>query len=75
MNQKYHINLFWSDEDGSWVADVPDLYPCSAFGKTRGEALAEAEILIAGVLESLTGHGDPIPEPRYRPAIYALRAA
>ena len=41
----YHINLFWSDEDDCYVADIPDLFPCSAFGDTPQEALAE--VLIA----------------------------
>jgi predicted RNase H-like HicB family nuclease len=37
----YHINVFFSDEDGGYVADVPDLAHCSAFGETPEEALAE----------------------------------
>ena len=37
----YHINIFYSDEDGGYVADIPDLDACSAFGKTSEEALAE----------------------------------
>src|SRR5947209_5608301 len=37
----YHINVFWSDEDQSWVADVPDLAKCSALGDTPQEALQE----------------------------------
>ena len=43
MIHKYHINLFWSEPDGAWVADVPDLQSCSAFGDTPAEALAEVE--------------------------------
>ena len=30
----YHINVFYSDEDGGYIADVPDLESCSAFGAT-----------------------------------------
>jgi len=30
----YHINMFWSEEDQAWVADIPDLQHCSAFGAT-----------------------------------------
>lgn len=37
----YHINVFWSDEDGCYVADIPDLARCSAFGPTPQEAVAE----------------------------------
>jgi hypothetical protein len=39
----YHINIFWSDEDGGYIADIPDLEACSAFGTTPAEALAEVE--------------------------------
>ena len=40
----YHINIFFSHEDGGWIADIPDLESRSAFGKTPGEALAELKI-------------------------------
>jgi len=40
----YHINIFFSDEDGGYVADIPDLEFCSAFGETPEKALAELEI-------------------------------
>ncbi len=34
----YHINIFYSDEDGGYIADIPDLKTCSAFGATAEEA-------------------------------------
>ena len=37
----HHINIFPSDEDGGYIADIPDLESCSAFGATPEEALAE----------------------------------
>ncbi len=37
----YHINVFCSDEDRGYIADIPDLETCSAFGATSEEALAE----------------------------------
>ena len=40
----YHINIFYSDEDEGYIADIPDLEFCSAFGKTPEEALAELKI-------------------------------
>jgi len=43
MTAKYQINLFWSEPDGAWVADVPDLQSCSAFGDSPAQALAEVE--------------------------------
>ena len=40
----YAIIVFWSDEDGAWVADVPDLKSCSAFGDTPEDAVAEVRL-------------------------------
>jgi len=67
----YHINLFWSDEDNCWIADVPDLRPCTAHGATRQEAMANIQDAIEGWLAVARDCNMPIPEPRYRPAIYA----
>ena len=39
----YHINVFYSNEDGGYVADIPVLDSCSAFGTTPEQALAEVE--------------------------------
>lgn len=61
----YHINIFWSDEDGGYIADIPDLEACSAFGRTPQEALAELERAKAAWLESARAEGKPIPSPRY----------
>ena len=66
----YHINIFYSDEDGGYIADIPDLDSCSAFGSTPKEALREVEKAKAVWLEAARSSGKPIPEPRYRPAIY-----
>jgi len=67
----YHINLFWSEEDGCWIADVPDLKYCSAHGDTPDEAIANVQDAMDGWIETAREHGLNIPEPRYRPAIYA----
>ena len=40
----YHINLFYSEEDGGYTAHIPDLKSCSAFGKTPEEALREVQL-------------------------------
>ena len=48
----YHINIFYSDEDDGYIADIPDLLNCSAFGETPAEALAEVEIAKAVWLEA-----------------------
>ena len=68
MQPRYHINVFWSDEDGCWIADVPDLSHCSAHGGTPAQAAAEAEEAIALWLDVARANGIPIPKPRYRPA-------
>lgn len=67
----YHINIFFSDEDGAYVADIPDLEACSALGSTAEEALAEVEQAKRAWLAAARQEGRPIPEPRYRPPIYA----
>lgn len=66
----YHINIFYSDEDGGYTADIPDLESCSAFGKTAEEALAEVERAKQAWLDAAKAEGKPIPPPRYRPVIY-----
>ena len=67
----YHINIFYSEEDGCYVADIPDLRFCSAFGDTPEEALAEVKIAKKAWLAAARKAGKRIPKPRYRPAIYA----
>lgn len=71
MDHRYHINVFWSQRDESWVADVPDLKSCAAFGDTPEEAITEAQVAIQGWVETAQANDLAIPEPRYRPAIYA----
>ena len=68
----YHINIFFSEEDEGYIADVPDLPMCSAFGKTPAEALAEVETAKQLWLDAARAEGKPIPEPTYRPVIYQL---
>lgn len=66
----YHINIFYSDEDSAYVADIPDLESCSAFGETPEQALAELKLAKAAWLEAAAESGKPIPPLRCRPAIY-----
>jgi predicted RNase H-like HicB family nuclease len=68
----YHINIFYSIEDEAYIADVPDLKYCSAYGNTPQEALAEVLIAKDAWLEAAKSRGQAIPEPRYRPAIYQI---
>jgi len=68
----YHINIFYSDEDGGYIADIPDLNACSAFGATPEEALREVELAKAAWIEAAREAGKPVPEPKYRPVFYAM---
>ena len=71
----YHINVFWSDEDACYIADIPDLEFCSAHGATPEEALREVLVAKQGWLAVAEERGLAIPKPRYRPAEPATRAA
>lgn len=66
----YHINIFFSEEDEGYIADIPDLEHCSAFGDSPDEALREVIIAKEAWLESAKKNSKPIPAPSYRPAIY-----
>jgi len=68
----YHINIFWSDEDGCYVADIPDLVSCSALGQTPEQALAELAVARETWLEAARCEGKPIRAPSYRPLIYQV---
>ncbi len=59
----YPINVFWSEEDEAWVADVPDLAYCSAFGDTPHEAVAEVEIAMEAWLDAAQSSGRQVPPP------------
>ncbi|MBD2690511.1 type II toxin-antitoxin system HicB family antitoxin [Anabaena catenula] len=69
---RYHINTFYSQEDDGYIADIPDLKYCSAFGLTEEEALCEALKGKVAWLETAKLEGKPIPEPKYQPAIYQI---
>lgn len=68
----YHINIFYSEEDQGYIADIPDLQACSAFGETPEEALREALEAKKIWLDAAKAEGKPVPSPRYRPAIYEM---
>ena len=66
----YHINIFYGEEDEGYIADIPDLPHCSAFGATPEEALAEVLQAKVAWLESARAEGKNIPKPLFRPIIY-----
>ena len=63
---RYGIDIFWSDEDGCFVACVPELDNCAAWGMTYEEALAQAHAAIRADLASRRRYGTSIPEPTPR---------
>ena len=67
MKDNYPIVIFWSDGDEAYIADIPDLRSCSAWGHTPEEALRE--ILIARELWLEVAHEDglPLPDPSRSP--------
>ena len=70
MKSKYEIIIFWSKEDKSFIAEVPELPGCMADGKTYQEALSNAEVIISEWVETAKELGRPIPIPKGR-LIYA----
>lgn len=67
-----HINVFYSEIDEGYIADIPDLKHCSAFGATQEEALQEALIAKKAWLEAAKANEKPIPEPHFKPLIYQV---
>lgn len=59
------INVFWSEEDGCYVADIPDLKYCSALGSTPEEAVREVVVAKQAWLETARTTGKPVPEPTH----------
>jgi len=68
----YHIHIFYSEDDKGYIADIPDLAFCSAFGNTQEEALTEVLKSKALWLESSKANNTHIPKPRYKPIKYQL---
>lgn len=68
----YHINIFYSEEDAGYIADIPDLKTCSAFGETPNEALNEVLEAQKLWIETAKENGIKIPEPKYKPLIYQI---
>ena len=64
----YPITIFPSPEDGGYIADIPDLRFCSAFGASPQEALAEVLVARDAWLAAARAEGKPVPPPTYRPA-------
>jgi predicted RNase H-like HicB family nuclease len=75
LMKDYHINIFYSEEDGGYIADIPDLTACSAFGETPEEALREVQKAKELWLQAARSENKPIPTPKYKPVIYQAASA
>ena len=65
-SQAYQVVIYWSDEDGAYIVEVPELPGAMADGATRREALANAETVIQEWIETARELGRPIPPPQGR---------
>jgi predicted RNase H-like HicB family nuclease len=66
MESKYEMIIYWSQEDGAYVVEVPELPGCMADGPTYAEAVANAQVIIREWLETASQVGRTIPQPRGR---------
>lgn len=63
---KYEVIIYWSEEDQSFIAEVPELPGCAADGSTYQEALSNVEVVIREWIETARELGRPIPNPKGR---------
>ena len=64
MTHKYEVIIYWSNEDGAFVAEAHELPGCAAHGDTQHAALEQIRKAIDLWLETAREFGDPIPEPK-----------
>lgn len=61
---KYRVNIYWSPEDDSFIAEMPELPGCMSDGKTYEEALKNIVHISEMWIKTAKKYGDPIPKPR-----------
>lgn len=66
MSIRYEMIIYWSDEDQSFIVEVPELPGCMADGETYQEAVANTQRVIKEWIETAMELGRPIPEPKGR---------
>ncbi len=64
MTSRYEMVIYWSNDDNSFVVEVPEFPGCMADGQTYAEAVANAEVVIKEWIKTARELGRPIPEPR-----------
>ena len=66
VEDRFEIDIFWSDEDDTYIAVVPDIPSCTAWGDTCEEALKEIKTAIRGNIEVAREFDHPVPQPKAR---------
>jgi len=61
---KYELIIFWSEEDGRYLVEVPELPGCMTDGLTYEEAIKNAEVVISEWIETAQSLGREIPQPK-----------
>lgn len=65
-SDRYEMVIWWSEEDAAFVVDVPELPGCMAHGKTRSQAIRNAEKAIAFWIKTAKADGIAVPPPKGR---------
>ncbi len=65
-DSKYEVIIYWSKDDGAFIADVPELPGCMADGATRAQAIRNVEIVTRQWIEAAQELGRSIPKPKGR---------
>ncbi len=68
---KYEIIIYWSDEDKSFIAEVPELHGCMSDGETHADAIKNVQLIIDEWIETAKKLGRKIPKPKGRKLQYA----
>ena len=68
---KYEVIIYWSQEDGVFVAEVPELPGCIAHGETQRDALSNVRDAEALWLKTAKEFDRFVPEPKGRRLVYA----
>ena len=63
---KYELIIYWSEDDQSYIAEVPELPGCAADGKSYSEVLVNVQVIIQEWIDTAQSLGRPVPQPRGR---------
>jgi predicted RNase H-like HicB family nuclease len=63
---RYEVIIYWSAEDSTFIAEVPELSGCMADGESYTKAVRNVEVVTAEWIETARSLGRPIPEPKGR---------